>query len=105
MKTEQLPDSRRGRTFRKLLGVLYVGSIVGITLTLRELVARLLDAGIDHGRLQVSFLALQAVLLAGWGLICWTAYRGSRHRLAPPAWAYVAVVALSWAAILLNRLG
>jgi hypothetical protein len=105
MNDHEIPGSARGRTFRKLLAVFYVFSIAGITLTLRELLGRLTAVGFDPARMQASFLGLTAALLAGWGLIGWAAYRGSRHSHAPPAWAYAAIVVLSWGAILLNRLG
>jgi len=88
-----------------VLAIFYVVSIAGLTLTLRELAARLLQDGFDMHRLEAGFLAFTAIQLAGWGLICWTTHRGSRRSLAPPAWVYAAVVGLSWAAILLNRGG
>ncbi|HSU14816.1 hypothetical protein [Longimicrobium sp.] len=105
MNTHHLPDTRRGRAYRKMLVVFYVVSIAGITLTVREIAVRLMDSGLDASRLQAGFLGFTAVQLAAWGLICRIGYRGSRRSLAPPAWAYAAVTLLSWAAILLNRLG
>jgi len=105
MNEHQLPDTRRGHAYRKLLAVFYVCSIAGITLTVREILGRLMDVGFDPARLQLNFLLFNAVQLAAWGVICWVSHRGSRRSLAPPAWAYGAVVVLSWAAILLNRIG
>jgi hypothetical protein len=105
MIERKLPDTRRGRAFRKMLAVLYVMSVAGMTLTVRGLVARWMDAGFDVGRLQAGFLLFNAVLLTGWGILCWTARRGSRDNLAPPSWVYAVVVLLSWAAIFLDRAG
>jgi hypothetical protein len=105
MSFRELPDTPRGRAFRKILSVLYVLSIAGVTLTLRSVLSRLMEVGFDAGRLQAVFLLFNSVLLVGWGLILWTARRGSRDNLAPPSWVPAAVVLLSWAAILLNRAG
>src|SRR4051794_8359253 len=103
MSVRELPDTRRGRTFRKLLSIVYVLSIAGITLTLRSAVARLMAVGFEPGKMSAGFVLLNAVLLAGWSLTCWTARRGSRDNRAPPSWVVAAVVILSWAAILVNR--
>jgi hypothetical protein len=105
MTNQLLPDTRRGRSYRKLLEIAYVASIAGITLTLRDLIAALLNARFNPGGLPAELLAFSGVLLVGWGLVGWMAYRGSRRGLAPPTWSYAVVVGLSWAAILLNRLG
>ena len=105
MQPQWLPDTPRARVFRKLLSVLWVASIAGVTLVLNTLLGSLMDVGFRPARLQLGMLAFNATVLCGWGLIGWVAYRGSRRGLAPPAWAYVGVIALMWGAILLDRLG
>lgn len=99
-----LPHTRGARFYRKLLTVLWVASITGITLTLNDLAGKLMDVGLEPARLEARMLAFNMVILANWAVICWTSYRGSRRNLAPPQWAYVAVVVGMWAAIILNRL-
>lgn len=105
MTMQQMPDTRGARFYRKLLTALWVASIAGITLTLNDVAGKLMDVGLDPARLEARMLAFHAVILVNWAVICWTSYRGSRRNLAPPPWAYVAVTAGMWTAIILNRLG
>jgi hypothetical protein len=92
------------RWYRKLLGILWIASISGITLALGGLAGNLMDAGFYPSLLDWKAVALNGLTLAGWGMICCVSYRGSRHNLAQPTWALSLIVGLIWAGILLNRL-
>lgn len=105
MNSQPLPLTRRAQLYRKALSWLWVASIAGIALTLNSAASTLMDAGFNPARVPGKGLALAAIILAGWSLICWISYRGSRRNLAPPGWAYLAVPLFGWAAILVNRFG
>ncbi|HKP75424.1 MAG TPA: hypothetical protein VJT67_07750 [Longimicrobiaceae bacterium] len=102
---KQLPPTRRGRWFGRILGGAWIASIAGIVLTLNALFSRLLDVGFDPAGLGLKFLALTTVTLCGWALICVVGYRGSRRNEMPPSWALLTIVGLAWVAILINRTG
>lgn len=103
MATE-LPPTHRAQIYRKILGVVWVMSISGLTLTLSKFVSALMDVGFNPGQLGWKQLLLTAILLLGGALTCWMAYRGSRRNLMPPTWGMATIVALVWAGLLLNRL-
>ncbi len=100
----KMPPAKGARWYRKLLGVLWIASIAGITIALSRLADNLMDAGLNPLRLDWKVSAGNGLLLTGWGMICWVSYRGSRHNLAPPTWALSLIVGLVWAGLLLNRL-
>lgn len=101
----EMPPTEKARRYRKFLGILWIASISGITLALSNSAENLMDAGLDPLRLELKVSALNGLMLAGWGMICWLSYRGSRQNLAPPTWAIGIAVGLGWVAILLNRFG
>ena len=102
--TRELPPTSRAQLYRKILGVVWVMSISGITLTLSSFVSALMDVGFDLAQFAWNESLLTAILLLTWSLVCWFAYRGNRRNLMPPTWGIVVVVALMWAGLLLNRL-
>ncbi|HET7463011.1 MAG TPA: hypothetical protein VFJ82_17290 [Longimicrobium sp.] len=99
-----MPPTQGGRLYRKILGVVWVLSIAGITLTLSSLASALMNAGLSPAQLGAKVLLLNSVLLAGGALMSWMAYRGNRRNLVPPTWGIVTLVALVWAGLLINRL-
>src|SRR5690242_1964118 len=101
----EIPQNARGRALRTLLSVAWVASISGITLGLSGLWSLLMDVGFHPSQLRLKPVAVEGLALAAWGVITWVAWRGARRNLAPPAWSILTVVALVWAAILLNRAG
>ena len=46
-------------------------------------------------------VAKHAVLLCGWGIMAWIAYRGTQRNLAPPEWLVLVLAILIWVGILL----
>jgi hypothetical protein len=102
---QEMPPTKGARRYRKLLSILWIASIGGITLTLSRLVDNLMDAGLNPVRLDWKVAAVNGLVLAAWGMVCWLSYRGSRHNLMPPTWATGIAVGLGWAAMLLYRLG
>lgn len=105
MVAREMPPTKGGRRYRKLLGILWIASIAGITLALRGLADNLMDAGLYPSLLDWKAAGLNGLMLAGWGMVCWLSYRGSRHNLMPPTWATGIAVGLGWAVILLNQFG
>jgi hypothetical protein len=104
MSPRQLPPTRGAERFKKLLAVLAVASIAFMTLAVNRLVSELIDLSLQPTREGWIDAAMDVAQIAGAGVILWIAYRGRRHNLAPPEWAMLAVVLLSWAAILLPKL-
>jgi hypothetical protein len=105
MVAREMPPTKGARWYRKLLGVLWIASIAGITIALSSLAGNLMDAGLYPSRLEWKGTAANGLMLVGWSMICWLSYRGSRHNLAPPEWAIGIAVGLGWVLLLLNRYG
>lgn len=105
MVAQEMPPTKKARRYRKFLGILWIASIGGITLALSGLAENLMDAGLDPLRLEWKESTASGLMLAGWGMVCWLSYRGSRHNIAPPTWAIGLAVGLGWVLLLLNRLG
>jgi hypothetical protein len=77
----------------------------GITLSLSSLAGNLMDAGFHPSLLDWKATAVNGLVLATWGVICWLSHRGSRRNVAPPEWAIGIAGGLGLAAMLLNRFG
>ena len=105
MAAREMPATKGARRYRKLLGILWIASISGITLTLSRLADNLMDAGLNPLRLEWTPAAVNGLVLVAWAMMCWLSYRGSRHNLAPPTWAIGVAVGIGWAAMLLYRFG
>jgi hypothetical protein len=88
--------------YERLLGILLVASIVGITLSVSDVVGRAFDV---PARLGTRVILLNVVMVLGWGLVAWLAHQGRKLHRAPPSWAILVVVALGWAAVLINHFG
>jgi hypothetical protein len=88
-----------------MLSVLWITSIGSITLTLRSFANDLMDAGFYPSLLDWKATAVNGLVLATWGVICWLSHRGSRHNVAPPEWAIGIAGGLGLAAMLLYRFG
>lgn len=103
MHTRQIPDTARGQAFRRLLLVLGLVSLVGIANNATAVVGLALTSGI--GGIDSPVDAVRKVLLlAGWVLIGWAAYRGVRHNRVPPTWLILVIPVLVWVQLLLPRL-
>jgi hypothetical protein len=96
-----LSQETRERLRERLFGVMSIAAIAGIALGASGLFGALMDTGFRPGRTA----AVQAVVLCGWGLIAWISYRVKRQKEFPATWAVLLVVALGWAALLINRMG
>jgi hypothetical protein len=105
MAAQEIPPTKGGRRYRKMLSVLWITSIGSITFTLRSFANDLMDAGLNPLRLEWKASAVNGLMLACGGMICWLSYRGSRHNLMPPEWATAIGVGLVWVLLLLNRFG
>jgi hypothetical protein len=105
MATREMPPTKKARRYRKFLGILWISSISGITLTLSRLADNLMDAGFYPSLLDWKATEVNGLVLATWGVICWLSHRGSRHNVAPPEWAIGIAGGLGLAAMLLYRLG
>lgn len=97
----RLSEETRQRWFGRLFGVLSIASIAGITLGVTGVFGALMDTGFRPSRRA----AVEALALCGWVVICILAYRAKRHNEFPATWAVLLVVALGWAALLINRMG
>ncbi len=94
MATAQIiPNTRKGRTFRRILTVVLIASIIGIADQLRTLFWIALTG---EGRNPMRIL----IILVGWTILCWCGYRGYRHNHAPPQWAMLTVPLLIWTYLL-----
>ena len=105
INAREMPPTKKARRYRKFLGILWIASISGITLTLSRLADNLMDAGLHPSLLDWKASAVNGLVLATWSVICWLSYRGSRRNVAPPEWAIGIAGALGGAAMLLDRLG
>lgn len=101
MKAREMPPTRGAELYKKLLGVLWIGAIVGIALTANSLLSTIIDAPFNPPELVRRRSAKYVVVLCGWGIAVWIAHRGTRRNLAPPEWSLIALVLLAWAALLL----
>ncbi len=90
---QPIPDTRRGRTLRRILSIVLVGSIIGIADQVRALFwIALTGEGRDPVRV--------VVMLVGFILLCWTGYKAYRHNVVPPAWIVSIVPVLTTAYLL-----
>ena len=96
-----LSRDARERWLGRLSRVLSIASVAGIALGVAGLLGALMDTGFRPGRR----VAVEALALCGWVVIAVIAYRGKRYNEFPRTWAVLTVVALIWAALLLNRAG
>jgi hypothetical protein len=96
-----IPDTRGGRTYRRILLVAALCAVVGIADAARALFWSGLPV-IAGGSPELSLGdALSVALrLAGWGLIGWAAWRGVTRKLLPPTWVALALPVLVWITIL-----
>lgn len=101
MKAREMPPTRGAELYKKLLGILWIGAIVGITLTANSLLGTIIDAPFNPPELVRRRSAKYVLILCGWGIAVWIAHRGTRRNLAPPEWSLVVLVLLAWAALLL----
>lgn len=85
----------------RLFGVMSVAAIAGITLGVTGVFGALMDTGFRPDRRA----GVEALALCGWILIACISYRAKRYKEFPQTWAVLTVVALIWAALLLNRMG
>jgi len=96
-----MPPTRGVQRYQKLLGVVSVGSIVGITLSVSAILGILFDGPFVESARAWKELVKNGVMLCGWCIIAWIAHRGRRHNLAPPEWLVLGVALLVWVVILL----
>lgn len=88
-----IPDSRKGRTFRRLMTAILIASIVGIADQLRILFWFVLNGeGPNPSRI--------LIILTGWVILCWCGYKAHRHNLAPPTWVVLTIPLLIWTYLL-----
>jgi hypothetical protein len=96
-----MPPTRGAQRYKKLLGIVWIGAIVGITLTASSLLETIIDAPFNPPELVRRRSAKYVLVLCGWGIAAWIAHRGTRRNLAPPEWVLAVIVLLMWAALLL----
>jgi hypothetical protein len=96
-----IPDTRKGRAYRRVAWVVGIASIVGISDQLRALFWSVLE-GVPEGSGPVEIYAARVLItLAGWALVCWCAVIGVRENATPPTWALVSMPLMVWAVLLL----
>lgn len=101
MTAREMPPTRGAELYKKLLGILWIGAIVGITLTANSLLGTIIDAPFNPPELVRRRSAKYMILLFGWCIAIWIAHRGTRRNIAPPEWSLITLVLLAWAALLL----
>ena len=92
MTAQEIPTTRGGTNFRRLLWIVGAAAIVGITDQARLLFWMALSGPDSVSREP----ATTVLMLVGWVLMGWCALRGVRDNRMPPAWAVVAIVLLVW---------
>lgn len=94
----EMPPTRKTEIFKKLLGVLWVASIVGITLSASALVDTLANASsLDPPDLVWRRSLKDIMIICECGIIAWAAHRGTTRNLAPPEWLVLLVSVLACA--------
>lgn len=97
----KIPDTTKGRAYRRLAWVVGIASVVGIVDQLRALFWFAL-AGVPEGSGPAQIYAARVlIILAGWALVCWCAIIGVRNNAIPPTWALVSMPVMIWAVLLL----
>ena len=103
MGAKELPATEGARKYKKLLSLLAVLSIGSIAISMNSLIGHLVDLSLEPTRRTWISVAVNLALILGGGGILWIARRGGRHNLAPPEWAVLALVLLSWVVIFLQN--
>jgi hypothetical protein len=98
----EIPDTNRGRAYRRVAWVVGIASVIGIADQLRAMFWFAL-AGVPEGVGAPGVYAPRVlIMLAGWALVCWCAVIGVRKNAIPPAWALVSIPVMIWAVLLLS---
>jgi hypothetical protein len=95
MMAREMPATRKAELFKKLLGVLWIASIVGLTLSGSGLLDTLVDAPFNPPDLVRRRSLKYTLMIVGWCLIAWLSHRGTRRNLAPPEWSLVLISVLA----------
>ena len=103
MGAKQLPPTEGARKYKKLLGLLAVFAIALMAISVNDLIAHLVDMSIEPTRRTWIGVAVNLAFVVCGGGTFWIAYRARRHNLAPPTWAVLSLVLLSWVVIFLQR--
>lgn len=98
-----IPDTKKGRTYRRVLWVVGIAAIVGIADQARALFW-LVVAGVPEGSGPLDVTRV-VIMLAGWSLLCWCAVLAIRKNAMPPTWALVMIPVMIWTVLLLPKLG
>lgn len=96
-----MPPSTGARRYKQILAIVWIGAIIGTTLSVSAMIDAITDAPFVAAEQVRTRVAKQAVLLCGWAIMAWIAHRGTRHNLAPPEWLVLVLVLLIWVGILL----
>ena len=102
MSVREMPPTRGAERYKKVLGFVWVGSIVGITLAVSAILSIAFDIPFEDPARAWRGLARNYAMLSACGISAWISHRGTRHNLAPSEWLIAVVVLLAWAAILLR---
>jgi hypothetical protein len=86
MMAREMPATRKAELYKKLLGVTWIASIVGLTLTGSGLLETLVDAPFNPPEVVWRRSLKYAGMIFGWCIIAWVSHRGTRRNLAPPEW-------------------
>lgn len=100
MHTQQIPNTRRGRTLRAFLAVLGITSLVGLVNSIHSLAWIALTSGV--GSAQPGMKLVRTIFLfAGWSLLGYAAYQGVRNNRAPSTWLILSAPVLVWIGVAL----
>ena len=97
----QIPESNKGRTYRRVAWVVGIASVIGIADQLRTLFWLVLGGVPEGVSAPAVYTPRVLIMLAGWALLCWCAIIGVRKNAIPPTWALVSIPVMIWAVLLL----
>ncbi len=95
--TREMPATRGAERFKKLLGILWIASIIGLTLSVSGLFETLLEATYDPAYVLRRRVLKYTLMICESCIIAWISYRGTRRNIAPSEWLILLVSVIACA--------